>query len=587
MQIWLISTPIALLCGVVGLALRRHQRPGGGLLLVLALLSAGTSVYSLFTGAAAPLPNDAPQIANKTGMPISTRRRPAAPPQREDAEFIGSAACRDCHQAQHATWHDSYHRTMTQVVSAQTVLAPFENVKLQSGGRVVQLTREGDDFYAEMIDPEWEAEQRQRDQAPLDDPAAAPRVRRRVVMSTGSHHFQTYWINGLQGNSLWQVPWVYHLPTSRWMPAEEAFVSPPGTAPRLTLWNDNCIQCHVVGGHPGTDESMKSFDSSVADYGVSCEACHGPGRRHVELQSSLAASSQRPTQGDSTIVNPAKLDHQASSQICGQCHSYFSFSDSEFWSTGFKYRAGDDLLKTRYVHGFSDDYVQGRPDLLQGYWDDGTMRIAGREFAAMDDSACYLQGELSCISCHAMHQYEENEDQLAPGMRGNQACLQCHTELADKIEEHTHHSAESSGSTCYNCHMPHTSFGLLKAIRSHRIDSPSARMTAEHARPNACNLCHADQTLQWTADHLQQWYGQDAVALSEEDKNRLVPAANDAARRRRATRRGDRQSGLGRHARSIRGLAARVPDADARRPLRRRAVLRFRVPSAIPRLRES
>jgi hypothetical protein len=55
--------------------------------------------------------------------------------------------------------------------------------------------------------------------------------------------------------------------------------------------------------------------------------------------------------------------------------------------------------------------------------------------------------------------------------------------------------------------MPYTSYALFKAIRSHRIDSPSAVATAEHGRPNACNLCHLDRTLAWTAKHLEAWYG--------------------------------------------------------------------------------
>ncbi len=35
------------------------------------------------------------------------------------------------------SWHDSYHRTMTQVASAATVLAPFDNVQLSSRGRAL------------------------------------------------------------------------------------------------------------------------------------------------------------------------------------------------------------------------------------------------------------------------------------------------------------------------------------------------------------------------------------------------------------------------------------------------------------------
>jgi hypothetical protein len=67
--------------------------------------------------------------------------------------------------------------------------------------------------------------------------------------------------------------------------------------------------------------------------------------------------------------------------------------------------------------------------------------------------------------------------------------------------------------------MPHTTYGLLKAIRSHTIDIPSATASAKVGRPNACNLCHLDRTLAWTAQHLKQWYSTAAPVLDEEQRN--------------------------------------------------------------------
>jgi hypothetical protein len=55
--------------------------------------------------------------------------------------------------------------------------------------------------------------------------------------------------------------------------------------------------------------------------------------------------------------------------------------------------------------------------------------------------------------------------------------------------------------------MPYTTYGLLKTIRSHQISSPSVQATLDTGRPNACNLCHLDKTLAWTAEQLTAWYG--------------------------------------------------------------------------------
>ena len=66
--------------------------------------------------------------------------------------------------------------------------------------------------------------------------------------------------------------------------------------------------------------------------------------------------------------------------------------------------------------------------------------------------------------------------------------------------------------------MPYTTYGLLKTIRSHRISSPSVLTTLQTSRPNACNLCHLDKTLEWAADYLSEWYGQVKPELAEEQK---------------------------------------------------------------------
>jgi predicted CXXCH cytochrome family protein len=146
------------------------------------------------------------------------------------------------------------------------------------------------------------------------------------------------------------------------------------------------------------------------------------------------------------------------------------------------------------------------------FWSDGQVRVSGREFTGMAESPCFQRGDLSCLSCHSMHDSDPN-DQLLQGMGGDEACLQCHGAFRGKISEHTRHAVGSSGSSCYSCHMPHTTYGLLTAMRSHTIDSPRVVATLQTGRPNACNLCHLDQTLAWTGEHLNRWYGQPLPSL--------------------------------------------------------------------------
>ena len=147
------------------------------------------------------------------------------------------------------------------------------------------------------------------------------------------------------------------------------------------------------------------------------------------------------------------------------------------------------------------------------FWDDCTPRISGREYNGLLESACFQRGTLSCVSCHSMHASDPN-DQLAVDRESNDACYQCHDGYRENLVEHTHHQAESAGSVCYNCHMPHTTYGQYTFSRSHRIDSPSVKSDSL-GRPNACVLCHLDQTLQWAAERLTRWYGQSEPALDE------------------------------------------------------------------------
>jgi hypothetical protein len=42
------------------------------------------------------------------------------------AAFVGSDACRRCHAEQHATWYRTFHRTMTQEASTESVLGDFD-----------------------------------------------------------------------------------------------------------------------------------------------------------------------------------------------------------------------------------------------------------------------------------------------------------------------------------------------------------------------------------------------------------------------------------------------------------------------------
>jgi hypothetical protein len=433
------------------------------------------------------------------------------PPQLLDRGYVSSTACKSCHPDQFDSWHHSYHRTMTQVASPETVTAPFEG-EVRYRGQTARLERRGDEFWIDMVDPLWEIQHFDQGHD-VSYTANPPRVKERVVMTTGSHHFQVYWIRSKFGRELWQFPWRYHFVEKRWVHRLSVFLEPPEMRPGegFRVWNRGCIGCHSVAGKPGMNLATGDMmNTSVVELGIACEACHGPGGRHVELYSSArleednTADTAIDTGIDTGIVNPAKISAERSAQICGTCHSQFVVHDSDkFLTQGLDFRPGEDITRAGY---FMQPPDEGN-SVARRFWADGVSRSGGREFMGITESKCYQGGELSCLNCHSMHKYEDRSDQLAPRMESDEACFQCHENFRVDVSAHTHHAADSSGSRCYNCHMPHTSYALLKGIRDHSISVPVVVGLAPDSRPNACNLCHLDRTLEWTADNLLDWWG--------------------------------------------------------------------------------
>lgn len=290
----------------------------------------------------------------------------------------------------------------------------------------------------------------------------------------------------------------------------------------------SCKMCHTVGWQPpGT---RRRADRRVTELGVACEACHGPAGEHVEANQNPVSHDRLHVSGqaDSTIIHPEQLSAQRASQICAQCHGVFVFKFSAQSQAGkeVSYRPGDDLEQDRHFVRYTTSgtepwlkrWHEGSPTLMEQYfWPDGTVRVSGREYNGLITSGCFQRGELSCLSCHSMHDSDPNA-QLRASMDGDHACLQCHDSYRTQIQAHTHHPPESAGSRCYNCHMPYTTYGLLRAMRSHRIDSPSAAVSSSTGRPNACNLCHLDKSLAWTATHLTAWYQASSVTVGDDEE---------------------------------------------------------------------
>jgi len=460
--------------------------------------------------------------------------RSKTPREGRPGGYLTSDSCRSCHPNQHDSWRSSFHRTMTQRATPESVRGDFNGQTLQYDSKTYRLQRRGDEFWCDMVDPDWEyveiLKRRSRGEPGPIPPAlyaVAPRTEKRIGMLTGSHFMQACWVASTHGNMQFNLPFTYVFEMQRWVPRNDVFLIDPSRPWVPDVWNVNCILCHATAGQPRQDAKTAVIDSRTAELGIACEACHGPTAEHVRANAEPRRRyqlhySRKP---DPTVFNPARADHVKSSETCGQCHAIrLKANHAEWQQDGFPFRPGGEIETCAPLHFYDTSALNAphgdaRRRMSEGsYWSDGMVRVSGREFNGMAGSACYKKGALSCLSCHSMHQYLSKDDQLAPHREGNQACVQCHSTIGAKLEAHTRHRASSSGSLCYNCHMPHTTYGLLKAIRSHSIDSPSVQSSLQTGRPNACNLCHLDRSLGWTARSLNDWFGKPQPRLTPEQQ---------------------------------------------------------------------
>ena len=503
--------PAGLLLAAVLPFLRQAKRQKvAGLVALTLALTAGLGYFKYTMDSR----NDASRAALLASTPAQARLKPVTAPNNA---YTSSQTCRACHPSEYKSWHNSYHRTMTQLAKSGAILAKWHGTRLPLGQAALQLEQKRDEFWVNTVGADGIKTDSQR-----------------VTMTTGSHHLQVYWTADANGNLQHPFPFGWLIADQKWVPVQDTFLRDPHLAAPDAKWNNVCIKCHAVAGRPGIDARTRTVNTETAELGISCEACHRPAGAHI-------AHYQNPVNryishlGDKAvhaILNPASetLDHRLSAQACGQCHSYqYTPNPLDWLKNGPRFLPGNELnANTTVVHASTFIANGKQPDghphpggewLGDRFWPDGMVRVTGREYNGLLDTACFQRGKMSCLSCHSMHGYLDNNDQLAPRMETNEACLQCHDDFRDNLTAHTHHAADSTGSLCYNCHMPHTTYGLLSGIRSHQIDSPSVEAHLKTGRPNACNLCHLNQTLEWSSSHLTKWYDHRQPKLDNDDKS--------------------------------------------------------------------
>jgi predicted CXXCH cytochrome family protein len=404
--------------------------------------------------------------------------------QTDSGRYVGAGTCTECHAEQSRQWAGSHHDLAMQVATSESVVANFSDTEFVHHDVVTTFSQRDDRFFV-------------RTDGDGGELAEFP-----IVYTFGVYPLQQYLVEMADGRlQALSVAWdsrpaqeggqrwfhVYgderidHADVLHW------------TRPSQN-WDTMCADCHSTGLAKRYDLDTGQFDTSWEAINVSCEACHGPGNRHVAWAKSPDNSTDNglgvildERRGVNWVFNESTGNSRRSEprrtaieiDTCAPCHSRRS------------------RIAAAPTPG--DEYLQAYlPALLEAplYFGDGQIRDEVYVYGSFLQSRMYREG-VTCSDCHEPHSLQLR----APGPG---VCLQCH--LADKYAttEHHLHAPESVGANCIECHMPPTTYMQVDPRHDHSFRIPRPGLSLDFETPNACTQCHADKDAQWALQVLRQ-----------------------------------------------------------------------------------
>ena len=243
--------------------------------------------------------------------------------------------------------------------------------------------------------------------------------------------------------------------------------------------------CHATGSRPGIQDPA-AFDTQVAEFGISCEACHGPGSVHaaqpaIPMPVAVAIDSQWAFV-DGPIASRLTDSAQAAAEqvdSCAACHSRRAQLASHEAGVAFL-----DAFEPRWL----------TPEL---YHADGQILDEVFVYGSFVQSAMHSAG-VACTDCHEPHSGELRA-------RGDALCSQCHRADVFAVTDHHRHAPDAQPE-CVDCHMPATTYMQVDPRRDHSFRVPRPDLTAALESPNACNNCHSDRDPGWAQESIEQWF---------------------------------------------------------------------------------
>jgi tetratricopeptide (TPR) repeat protein len=404
------------------------------------------------------------------------------------ANFVGREKCMGCHKREYDQWKDSHHDKAMDEANEHTVLGDFNDAVFEHRGVTTRFYRKGKKFFVFTRGPKGKMDEFE------------------ITYTFGVTPLQQYLVP-FPGGRLQCLPYAWDVIEKRWYHLYPDENLTPGDWLYWTNagqnWNGMCSECHSTHLQKGYDPRTGTYCTTWSEIDVSCEACHGPGSRHVEwaeLPDMARAQDNNNYKNCGLVVQTSGIDSGQQVKLCARCHSRRTL-------LGDYNHQGKNLM---------DHLV---PELLNEstYYPDGQILDEVYVYGSFVQSKMY-RNNVRCSDCHDVHS-------VKPIKQGNDLCLQCHRADTYDTKEHHFHKQKGEageaiyadngkrrievgeGAECVKCHMPGRYYMGIDYRPDHSIRIPRPDLSITPGIPNACNRCHQDQSAQWAVRYFTQWYG--------------------------------------------------------------------------------
>jgi hypothetical protein len=318
-------------------------------------------------------------------------------PNQKDAMYVGPQACAKCHETETGQSSTAMGRAM-EPAATSAVLRAHPRLTFRSGIYSYEITRKGDQSLYTITDGTHTFSE------PILYSFGQGKAGQTYIFRHNGelHESRVSFYKDLKGLD-WTMGYQLSLPSS----LDDAV----GRAIKVNEARE-CFACHSTAAINGLELQLERLIP-----GVSCEACHGPGRDHIAAMEAKRFS-------DKHIFNPGKMESdELGQEFCGSCH-----------------HSAEQVLTNKQLQGL----IRVR---FQPY----------RLFTSRGHDPD--EARLRCTTCHNPH-----ADPVQEPAFYDPKCLACHRSAQSLKSAAVAKAEENEGRTdkpcpvaerlCVSCHMP-------------------------------------------------------------------------------------------------------------------------------------